>query len=87
MPVGTGNTKVPLMSVTNVGASPYPTTQPPLSGPSVERQAVKPAALSSGENSGIDKAATGDAETAVNGLPPRQAATTPGTGQKVDIIA
>jgi hypothetical protein len=90
MPIGTGNTKVPPMSVTNVGASHHPTTPPPLSGPSGERQAVKSAALNHNENSGVNKVAsgaTGNATRDANRLPPPQAATTPGTGQKVDMIA
>jgi len=64
------------MSVTTVGASPFPAAQPALLGQSGERPAGKSNAVGAGNN----------AAGAI--LPPAaQAATTPGTGQKVNIIA
>jgi len=78
MAVGAGNTKVPHMSVTTVGASPFPAAQPALVGQSGERSAGKSNAAGAGNN-GVGADAP---------LPPAaQAATTPGTGQKVNIIA
>jgi len=88
------------MSVTNVGASPYPAAQPPLPG----QPAAKPGASNSDSNtagnaaSGVSASATGsdasgaarnaaDRDADAHQLPPVQAATTPGTGQKVNIIA
>jgi hypothetical protein len=126
----TGNLKVPHVSVTSIGASPYPTAQP-WSGPPGNWQADRPSdqnannaagnpsggvnnATSSGAGtttgpSGIGKngasgigagggtgstdanrsntsGADDDRTANDNNLPPVQAATAPGTGQKVDII-
>jgi hypothetical protein len=83
------------MSVTNVRASPFPTTPPPPTKSNThDDNAVNNAP------SGITNGATNDNVTrnAVNGVttgnatnvanpPPTQAAITPGTRQKVDIIA
>ena len=59
MPAGTSNAKVPHMSVTNVGASPYPTPPPPWSGQPGEWQAGEPGVLNSNDNNVVDSTANG----------------------------
>ena len=81
------------MSVTNVGALPHPATPSPLLGQLGDRPAGKPDALTSNSSNATANATTGGTERVgnrdvdANPLPPAQAATTPGTGQKVNIIA
>jgi len=81
------------MSVTNVGALPHSATQSPLLYQPGDRSASKPNALTSSSNNAADDATTGGTERGgnrdadANPLPPAQAVTTPGTGQKVNIIA
>jgi hypothetical protein len=103
MQAGTGNAEVPHMSVTNVGASLFPTTPPPRSGQSGEGQASRSNVQNSNSNAATNEATTTnvtrnavsgvttdnntDAVRNDNPLPPTQGATAPGTGQKVNIIA
>lgn len=92
------------MSVTTIGAVPYPATPPPRLAPPGEGQASKSNTQNSYGNTAVGSAAkeaTGNdvtshgadnapnpgAETEANPLPPPQAATAPGTAQKVNVIA
>jgi hypothetical protein len=85
MPTGTGNTKVPHMSVTSAGASPYPAALPSWSGQSGDGQVSKTNGQNA--NNGANDA-TGNGATTNNTNPlPVQAATSPGTAQKVNVIA
>ena len=93
------------MSVTGIGASPYPTTHAVWSSQQGDGQADMPNDQSSTAVDNAAGSATNDNVTSngaggvagngtanatsndANPLPPVQAATTPGTGQKVNIIA
>jgi hypothetical protein len=107
MSVGTGNDKVPCMSVSSIGTSPFPATLPPLPGQT--GQATKPNGqnanggantaansasntatangVTNGGTTGVTSNAANTANNGANPLPPVQAATSPGTGQKVNVIA
>jgi hypothetical protein len=76
MAFGAGNTKVAHMSVSTAGASRFPAAQPALVGQPAERPSGK-----------SNAAGAGNGDAGANLLPAAQAATTPGTGQKVNIIA
>jgi hypothetical protein len=77
------------MSVSSVGASAYPAAQPSWSGQSGDGQVsgLNDRHLNNAANSAASDAANSAADSAANPLPPVQAATSPGTGQKVNVIA
>ena len=94
MAVRRGNRQVAHMAVTNVGALPFLNTLPPRQAANVQNAnngptgAVNNIVTRSAFNGAAPGNTTNTIQTNVNiNPPPPQAATTPGTGQKVNIIA